>query len=79
VGGIPRCRRVRAAAQNENFGNTAAEAAAAGTRDRNGKLRCCGPAGGGGKDRSHEEGALVKALDELLQMKHYESDWGARR
>jgi len=54
--------------QNENFGNTAAEAAAAGTPVI--VTENCGVAAllaEAGRIVPHEEGALVKALDELLQ------------
>ena len=54
--------------QNENFGNTAAEAAAAGTPVI--VTENCGVApllAEGGRVIPHEERALVKALDELLQ------------
>jgi glycosyltransferase involved in cell wall biosynthesis len=54
--------------QNENFGNTAAEAAAAGTPVI--VTENCGIApllAEAGRIVPHEEGALAKALDELLQ------------
>ncbi len=54
--------------QNENFGNTAAEAAAAGTPVI--VTENCGVApllAKAGRIVAHEEGALVRALDELLQ------------
>ncbi|HLZ14164.1 MAG TPA: glycosyltransferase [Candidatus Acidoferrum sp.] len=54
--------------QNENFGNTAAEAAAAGTPVI--VTENCGVApllAEGGAVIPHEQGALVRALDELLQ------------
>ena len=54
--------------QNENFGNTAAEAAAVGTPVV--VTENCGVApllAKAGRIVPHEEGALVRALEELLQ------------